>query len=280
MSGLDTLDGAHVLVTGASSGIGAALAPMLAARGATVGIAARRADRLAQVLTACEATGPGAGHRSFTVDLADPDAAARFAHEAWAALDGLDAVVNNAGVPMRRNVRDLDVATVDDVMRVNFLSPVAISLAVLPGLLERDRGVIVNVSSLGGRIGIGNEAAYVASKFALSGWTEAMAMDLWSTGVDVRLITPGPIDTEIWDQPGNEPAAYDGPLESPDLVADAICAALVGDGFETYVPDLKGVAEFKTSDIDLFLASAAEFAAAPTATAAPAGGEPPSEERP
>ena len=106
----------------------------------------------------------------------------------------------------------------------------------------------------------GEGAPYVASKFALSGWTEAMAMDLWSTGVSVRLITPGPIDTEIWDQPGNEPAAYDGPLEAPATVAEAICTALVTDGFETYVPDLKGVTEAKTSDIDSFLAAAAEFA--------------------
>ena len=101
-------------------------------------------------------------------------------------------------------------------MRTNYLSPVAMSLAVLPRMLERDHGVIVNVSSLGGRIGIAHEAAYVASKFALSGWSEAMAMDLWSTGVEVRLVTPGAIDTEIWDQPGNDPAPYDGPFEPPD----------------------------------------------------------------
>ena len=262
MTALETLDGAHVLVTGASSGIGAALATLLASRGATVGIVARRADRLAGVLEACEAAGPGARHRSWTADLADVDVATRMALDAWSALDGLDAVVNNAARPMRRPVHQLDVTTVDDVMRTNFLSPVAIALAVLPHMLERDHGMIVNVSSLGGRIGIANEAAYVASKFALSGWTEAMALDLWSTRVGVRLITPGPVDTEIWDQPGNEPAAYDGPLESPTTVAEAIAAALVTDGFETYVPDLKGVAEFKTSDIDTYLAGSAEFAAA------------------
>jgi short-subunit dehydrogenase len=260
MSALTTLDGAHVLVTGASSGIGAALAPLLASRGATVGLAARRADRLDEVLERCRAAGPDADHRRWSVDLADLDGAAAVAVAAWDALGGLDVVVNNAGCPMRRPVRDLDLATVDQVMRTNFSSPVAITLAVLPRMLERDRGAIVNVSSLGGRIGIANEAAYVASKFALSGWSEAMAMDLWATGVDVRLITPGPIDTEIWDQPGNEPAAYDGPLEPPSTVAEAICDAITGDGFETYVPDLKGVAEFKTADIDTFLASAAAFA--------------------
>jgi short-subunit dehydrogenase len=259
VSPLPSLDGARVLVTGASSGIGAALAPMLAERGATVGIVARRADRLAVVLDACRAAGPRRPHRRWSVDLSDTDAAARVALEAWDAFGGLDAVVNNAARPMRRPVQALDLATVDAVMRTNFSSPVAISLALLPGMLDADHGVIVNVSSLGGRIGIAHEAAYVASKFALSGWSEAMAMDLWSTGVDVRLVTPGAIDTEIWDQPGNDPAPYDGPLEPPATVAAAICDALVGPGFETYVPDLKAVAEFKTGDIDSFLASAVSF---------------------
>jgi short-subunit dehydrogenase len=259
VTALASLDGARVLVTGASSGIGAALAPMLAERGATVGIVARRADRLRQVLDACEVAGPGLGHRLWSVDLSDPDAAARVGRDAWDAFGGLDAVVNNAAQPMRRPVQRLDVATVDSVMRTNFLSPVALSLAVLPGMLERDHGVIVNVSSLGGRIGIGREAAYVASKFALSGWSEATAMDLWSSGVEVRLVTPGAIDTEIWDQPGNDPSPYDGPFEPPEIVAEAICDALTGDRFEIYVPDMKAVAEFKTSEIDSFLASAATF---------------------
>ena len=259
MTALAGLDGARVLVTGASSGIGAALAPMLAARGATVGIVARRADRLAAVLAECESQGAGREHRLWAVDLADPAAAAAVGLAAWDAFDGLDAVVNNAAIPMRRPVPRLDVDTVDAVMRTNYLSPVALGLAVLPRMLERDHGVIVNVSSLGGRIGIAHEAAYVASKFALSGWSEAMAMDLWSTGVEVRLITPGAIDTEIWDQPGNDPAPYDGPLEPPATVAEAICAAMTGDAFETYVPDLKGVAEFKTSDIDSYLSSAVSF---------------------
>jgi NAD(P)-dependent dehydrogenase (short-subunit alcohol dehydrogenase family) len=266
VSALETLDGAKVLVTGASSGIGAALAPMLAARGATVGIAARRTDRLARVLDACRAIGPsdrdGArDHRLWTVDLSDPQAAARLATDAWDACGYLDAVVNNAGRPMRRPVQRLTVEDVDEVMRTNYLSPVALSLAVLPRMLERDRGVIVNVGSLAGRLGAPHEAAYAASKFALCGWSEVMALDLWNTGVEIRLVQPGAIATEIWDQPGNDPSPYDGPFEPPDTVADALCEALVSDGFERYVPDLKEIAVFKTGDIDTFLAGAAAFVA-------------------
>jgi short-subunit dehydrogenase len=259
MSALATLDGARVLVTGASSGIGAALAPMLAERGAVVGIAARRADRLADVLDACRKVGEGAEHRLWSVDLSDPDAAARLADDAWDAFGHLDAVVNNAARPMRRPVTRLTVDDVDAVMRTNFLSPVALSLAVLPRMLARDRGVIVNVGSLAGRLGSPNEAAYAASKFALHGWSEVMAVDLWSTGVDVRLIVPGAIATEIWDQPGNDPSPYDGPFEPAETVAEAICASLVSDGFERYVPDLKAIAEFKTADIDAFMRGAVEF---------------------
>ncbi len=274
---LTTLDGAKVLVTGASSGIGAALAPMLAARGATVGIAARRTDRLTDVLEACRLRGRGAadgggdgagaaagGHRMWTVDLSGPNAAARLATEALDAFGHLDAVVNNAGRPMRRSVRRLSVDDVDEVMRTNFLSPVALSLTVLPRMLERDAGVLLNVSSLAGRLGVANEAAYAASKFALSGWSEAMALDLWSTGVDVRLVLPGAIATEIWDQPGNDRPAYDGPFEPAETVAEGICDALVSEGFERYVPDLKEIVAFKTTDIDDFMTGAAAFIAEKT----------------
>jgi short-subunit dehydrogenase len=123
-------------------------------------------------------------------------------------------------------------------------------------MVERDAGVIVNVSSLGGRLGIATEAAYSASKFALCGWSESLAMDLSDTGVDVRLIIPGAIDTEIWDRPDNDPPLYAGPREPPELVADGIIAAIEGDRFEHYLPDLKAVVEFKTGDPDAFFATA------------------------
>jgi NAD(P)-dependent dehydrogenase (short-subunit alcohol dehydrogenase family) len=250
---------------------------MLAQRGATVGIAARRAERLAEVLYACRPATPPApttaragpraddgaslDHRMWAVDLSDPAAAARLAEDAWEAFGHLDAVVNNAAQPLRRPVTRLDLDAVEGVMRTNFLSPVALCLAVLPRMLERDRGVIVNVGSLAGRLGAPREAAYAASKYALHGWSEVMAVDLWSTGVEVRLIVPGAIATEIWDQPGNDPSPYDGPFEPPETVAAAICEALTGDGFERYVPDLKAIAELKTADIDTFMRGAVDFVA-------------------
>jgi short-subunit dehydrogenase len=240
-----------VLVTGASSGIGASLAPMLAQAGARVGVLARRADRLDAVLAECRRHSPES--RMWVCDLGDPEAAAAAALEAEDAFGGLDVLVNNAAIPKRRFVQKLTPEEVDETMQVNFTSPVRMTLAVLPAMLARDRGTIVNVSSMGGRVGILQEAAYCASKFALAGWSEAMACDLWNTGVDVRLVNPGPVDTEIWDQPGNDPAQYDGELEPPSVVAEGIIAAIEGDRFESYVPDLSAIVEWKTANIDQFL---------------------------
>jgi short-subunit dehydrogenase len=161
-------------------------------------------------------------------------------------------------------VRAVAHQTADDLavtMRTDFESPVRMAMAVLPRMLERDRGLIVNVSSMGGRLGIPREAAYCAAKFALCGWSEAAAIDLWDTGVGVRLVLPGPIDTDIWDRPGSEPSAYDGPREPPGPVAVGIVELIEGDRFEAYLPDMKSIAEFKTSEIDLYLEGAAAMAA-------------------
>ncbi|MGH9018518.1 MAG: SDR family NAD(P)-dependent oxidoreductase [Acidimicrobiales bacterium] len=245
------ISGARVLVTGASSGIGAALARRLARQEATVGLVARRGDRLAEVLDDCRASSPAS--RLWVADLADLDAAAAVATEAWDAFGGLDGIVNNAGVPMRRHTTKLDVATLEWVMRINFTAPAHMTLTLLPRLLEQGHGMIVNVSSVAGRLGNANEAAYSASKFALCGWSEAIAVDLWDTGIVVRLVNPGPIDTEIWDLPGNDDPLYTGPKISADEMAEGIVAAMEGDTFEHYVPDLRGIVEAKTANPDPFI---------------------------
>lgn len=251
------IDGSTIFVTGASSGIGAALAPALAEQGATVGIVGRRKDKLAAVLDRCQAHAPAS--QMWVQDLGDLDAAERLVLEAWDAFDGLDVLVNNAAMPKRRHVTEISVAEIGETMRVNFESPVRMTLALLPRMRKRGRGMIVNVSSFGGRAPIVDETAYCASKYALCGWTEAMAMDLWHDPVEVRLILPGAIDTDIWDRPGSDPAAFQGPFEPPETVAAGIVAAIEGDAFEHYVPDMKGIAEFKTTDIDGYMAGARAF---------------------
>jgi len=240
------------VVTGASSGIGAATARALAAAGTTVAVVARRADRLDQVVADCRRTAPAS--ERWVADLADPEAAADLAREIWDHYGHVDVVVNNAGAPMRRPVTRLTMAEVERTMRINYLSPVAITLAVLPRMLTRGAGTVVNVSSLGGRLGIMTESAYSGSKFALAGWTEAAAAEVAGTGVQLKLVLPGAIDTEIWDQPDNDPPVYTGPLVPAEEVAAGIVAALDGDRFEHYLPDMKAVVQMKTDDIDGFMA--------------------------
>lgn len=250
--------GKRVLITGASSGVGAALARALAKDGAVVGLIARRRDRLAEVLADCQEHSTDS--TMWVADLADSASIGRLAVEAWDALGGIDVLVNNAAVPKRRAVTALEPLEVEAVMRVNFFAPMRLSLGVLPKMLARGTGMIVNVSSVGGRLGIIHESAYCASKFALCGWSESMAVDLHGTGISVKLIEPGPVDTEIWDQPGNDDPIYDGPKFSPEEVAQGILDALGRDGFEHYVPDMKAVVDLKNADIDTYIAGAAGMA--------------------
>ena len=252
----DSLSGSRILVTGASSGIGAATAKLLARRGATVGLVARRAELLQEVLEECQAHSPKS--RMWVADLGDLKRTTDLAEEVWGSLGGLDIVINNAAMPMGRVLDRLTAEDVEEVMRVNFLSPVRIIQTLLPRMLERRSGMIVNVSSLGGRLGIAHEAAYCASKFALTGFSETMSIDLDGSGVQVRLVIPGPFDTDIYDRPGSDPAAF-GDFEKfpPEVCAEGIADAIQSDSFEHYVPDMKAFVEFKTSNIEKYLSGAA-----------------------
>jgi short-subunit dehydrogenase len=253
-----TPEGRTFLVTGASSGIGAALARQLAARGAAaVGLVARREDRLREVLDDCLPGAPGS--HMWVGDLDDPAWAESVARDAWARLRHVDVLVNNAAVPKRRSVTKLTTAEVEHVMRVNYFSPVRMTMALLPKMLERGEGAIVNVASMGGRLGIAHEAAYCASKFALTGWSESMAVDLHHTPIRVRLIQPGPIDTEIWDRPDNDPALFDIPKVPPEEVAEGIIASLASDRFEHYLPDMKEIVTGKDANIDAFISGTASM---------------------
>ena len=203
----------------------------------------------------------------WAADLADLDRAEAVALDAWDAFGGLDVLVNNAGIPKRTRVTDLTPADVQHVMDVDFHSPVRMALAVLPRMIERRRGQITFVGSMGGRVPIGNEAAYCAAKYAMSGFAETMLIDLAGTGVEVKLVQPGPIATEIWDQPGNVPALMDVDKVAPEDCAAEICAAIEGDGFEYFAPptfpggvDAKAVVVGKTENLDGYLFGMAGYA--------------------
>ncbi len=209
----------------------------------------------------------------WSADLSDLDTAARIAADAQQQLGPIDVLVNNAAIGKRKRVQTLTADDLDTTMRTNFTSPVLMAMTLLPAMIERGSGLIVNVSSMGGRLGIAHEAAYCASKFAMSGWSESARIDLEGTGVQVKLVLPGPIDTEIWEtRPGELPGLYDGPfVTAQDCAADVVRAIEDPDGFEYYVPELvpggwaqKDLVVGKTQDCDQFLAGMAAMAAGTT----------------
>ena len=248
--------GKKALVTGASTGIGAAIARDLAAAGCTVGICARRGDLLEAVAADC----PGA--HSWVVDLADLDGVSGFARHASEELGGIDILVNNAGMPKRRHATALSIDEVDRVMALNYLSPVRLILALLPEMLARSEGRIVNISSVAARFGPPREGAYAASKAAISAFSESLAVDVAGSGVTVHVVNPGIIDTDLFHLPDNEPSLGDLPPERPADLAAAIRTQIEEGGFELWFPGwMKDVAVGKATDIDGFLAGSAAYTA-------------------
>lgn len=254
-----SLEGKHVLITGSSAGIGAALAEGFAERGATIGLCGRRADRLAEVLERVQKHSPDS--RSWVIDLNELDGIAAFAAAVEKELGGVDVLVNNAGIPKRRHVTRLTPDEVEVVMRINYFSPVRLTLALLPGLIDRD-GRIVNISSVAARLGPPIESAYGASKAALTAFSESMVVDLRDTNVLVHVVNPGVFDTELFHLPDNEPGFHEGtPMEPVESIVEPIVAQLEAGTFESYVPAwFKDVAVNKFSDPDAFFVGTKAYA--------------------
>lgn len=251
--------GKRVLVTGASSGLGAALASGLARQGAVVGLCARRADRLAAVLAEVRQWSPDS--RSWTVDLGElyelDDFAARVVDE----LGGLDVLINNAGIPKRRWAWEHRPDEVADVLRIDLHSPILLTQALLPAL-EASAGRVVFIGSVAARLGPPAEAVYSAAKAGITAYAEGLRVDLGVAGsaVGVHVVQPGVLATELFELPDNDPSISDiEPLAPADIVA-AVLGALDSGATETFVPgwfaDLPPV---KTADLDGFLQGAVEY---------------------
>lgn len=253
------IDGSTALVTGASSGIGAALAEGLARRGVTVGIVARRQDRLADVLARCREHAPDS--QMWVADLADLGAVMPLAEEIDDRLGGVDLLINNAGIPKRRFVSALRLDEVDSVMAINYLSPVRLILALLPRMTERGKGAIVNVGSVAARMSPGGEAAYSASKAAITAFSEGLATEVWGSPVSVHVVHPGIIETELFDLPDNDPSYSDDVEPLPaSAVLETVLDQLATGTFEAYVPDwFADIAAGKFANMQGFLAGAAEY---------------------
>lgn len=251
--------GTRVLVTGASSGLGAALAEGLAQRGAVVGLCARREDRLAEVLERVREHSPDS--RAWTVDLADIDGLDEFAVQATEELGGIDVLVNNAGIPKRRWAWQHRPDEIADVLRLNVESPIRLTGALL-GELARNEGHVVMIGSVAARLAPPNEAVYAASKAAITAYAEGLRVDLGVAGVPVgvHVVQPGVLSTELFELPDNDPSLADiEPLE-PTAIVDAVLGALGSGATETFVPEwFRDLPPVKASDLDGFLQGSIDY---------------------
>jgi len=215
------LAGRTALVTGASRGIGAAIARRLAAHGARVALAARNAhalDLLAREL--------GGGALAVPCDLRLPGSA----DVVQAALDDLgadspDILVNNAGAFLVASVGETSVDVFRETLELNLTAPFAFVRAFLPAMRRLGAGHIVTVGSIADRAVFPGNAAYAASKHGLRALHEVLRAELRGTGVRTSLVSPGPVDTELWDAvnpDGREGFTPRAQMLTPDAVADAV----------------------------------------------------------
>lgn len=184
-----------VVVTGASSGIGEALAVRLAGCGARLTLAARNGDELARVAKRCEEAGGAA--TTVITDVTEPESCRRMVERAATAFGGVDSLVNNAGISMLARFEEVtDLTVFDKVMRVNYLGAVYATHFALPHV-KKSRGLLVAVSSLTGKFPAPTRCAYAASKHAMEGFFDTIRIELAPSGVDVLVASPGFIATDI-----------------------------------------------------------------------------------
>jgi NADP-dependent 3-hydroxy acid dehydrogenase YdfG len=192
---MGALDGRRVAITGASSGIGAATAELLAGEGAAVALGARRVDRLEEVASRIE----GAGGRAVALeaDVADEGSARGFVEGAAEQLGGLDGLVNNAGVMLLGPIDGADTAEWRQMVEVNLLGLLYCTHAALPILRDGGGGDIVNLSSVAGRIATAGSGVYNLTKWGVGAFSEALRQETGWAKIRVTVVEPGFVDTEL-----------------------------------------------------------------------------------
>lgn len=180
-----------VWITGASSGIGAALAQAWHQRGAKIILSARREDALSQLAQSLN------NARVLPLDLTINDNFAPIVSRAYHFFGNVDILVHNAGISQRSRAIVTPMANVRKIMETNFFGTVALTQAILPRMIEQGGGKLVVISSLMGKFGAVGRSAYSASKHALHGYFESLRAEEWKNGLRVTLVTPGYIKTDI-----------------------------------------------------------------------------------
>lgn len=216
-----------VVITGASSGIGRAIALELTQLGAQVVALARREQALVPL---AEAATELPGHLEVHgVDVTDAGALRALADDVADRFGRIDAWVNNAAVNLYGPADEPPIEDTQRVVSINLGGYINGTYAALPHMRERGQGVIVNVSSILGRIPAPYQAAYVATKHAIHGWTGSLRQELRVDGIDVCEVAPGPVDTPLFQQAGNymgKKVVPLSPLTSPERVARAVARSI------------------------------------------------------
>jgi short-subunit dehydrogenase len=209
------LSGRTVLLTGATGGIGQAIAERLAARGASLVLSGRRTDVL-------EPLAQRVGGRTLAADLADRDAVPRLAAEAG----DIDVLVANAALPGAGRLESFSVEEIDRVLDVNLRAPILLARLLAPGMVERGAGHLVFVSSLAGKAAAMGQSLYAATKFGLRGFALNLRTDLSGKGVGVSTVFPGFIrDAGMFHESGVQMPSYVG-TRTPEDVAKAVDRAI------------------------------------------------------
>jgi uncharacterized protein len=224
-----------VLITGASSGIGRCLALDLAARGAIVVGCGRSLERLEELSAELQRSSPKS--TVIKCDVAQLDQVRAMVANVLSEFGKIDILINNAGVGMRKPFVETSIAVIEEIIRINYLGTVYCTHEVLPSMITRHRGHIVNISSVAGKIGTLNIAGYCASKFAMNGLSESLYHELAPLGINVSLICPGAVRTDFdkafSDMPPKSPASL---VVGPQFVSAAVIQAIERKRFEVVLP--------------------------------------------
>jgi short-subunit dehydrogenase len=208
----------RALLTGATGGLGRAIAQALAARGATLTLSGRKAE----ALEALAAELPGEKHRVLPADLAEPGAAEKLAAEAG----DVNILVANAGLPGTGRLPEFDSARLEGTLRVNLEAPMHLARALEPGMIERGKGHMVFISSLSGKSATPLSSVYNATKFGLRGFALGLRADLDPLGIGVSIVSPGTIrEAGMYADSGADPIPGLG-TGSPQQVANAVVKAI------------------------------------------------------
>ncbi len=191
---MDFFDNKTVWITGASSGIGEALAQQLSQRGAHLILSARNTGELERVR---QSTATPERHRVFPLDVSQPEQLAAKTAELLQQTDKIDVLINNAGISQRALANETDLEVDRRIMEVNYFGTIALSKAVLPAMIERGSGQIVAVSSLAGIFGTPLRSAYAASKHALHGFFDSLRTEVHGDNILITLICPGFVRTNV-----------------------------------------------------------------------------------